>query len=118
MFLLILVYWYSAELYLIDSTVAELSPTVAVAIAAAFIVGGWFVYDLLCRSPLGRNEQAFSVVLLVIVSLLAWGLCQLFSGRGAYIHCDGRHRPTFAASNRPSHRSRLPRCPWPVSTSL
>ena len=86
MFLLILVYWYSAEVYLIDSTVADLSPTMAAAIAAAFIVGGWIVYDLLCRSPLGRNEQAFSVVLLVLVSLLAWGLCQLFSGRGAYIH--------------------------------
>ena len=86
MFLLILVYWYSAEVYLIDPTVADLSPAAAVGIAAAFIAGGWFVYDLLCRSPLGSNEQAFSLVLLLLVSLLAWGLCQLFSGRGAYIH--------------------------------
>ena len=86
MFLLILVYWYSAEVYLIDPTVADLSPAAAVGIAAAFIVGGWFVYDLLCRSPLGSNEQAISLVLLLLVSLLAWGLCQLFSGRGAYIH--------------------------------
>ena len=86
MFLLILVYWYSAEVYLIDPAVASMSPMTAVAIAAAFIAAGWLVYDLLCRSPLGRNEQAFSVVLLVLVSLLAWGLCQLFSGRGAYIH--------------------------------
>ena len=86
MFLLILVYWYSAEVYLVDPTVASLSPMTAVAIAAAFIVGGWIVYDLLCRSPLGGNETAFGLVLLVLVSLLAWGLCQLFSGRGAYIH--------------------------------
>ena len=86
MFLLILVYWYSAEVYLVDPTVASLSPMTAVGIAAAFIVGGWIVYDLLCRSPLGGNETAFGLVLLVLVSLLAWGLCQLFSGRGAYIH--------------------------------
>ena len=86
MFLLILVYWYSAEVYLIDSAVADLSSLAAVGIAAAFIAGGWIVYDLLCRSKLGQNERAFSLVLLVLVSLLAWSLCQLFSGRGAYIH--------------------------------
>lgn len=86
MFLLVLVYWYSAEVYLIDPSVMALSATPAVAIAAAFIVGGWFVYDLLCRSPLGNYERAFGVVLLGLVSLLAWGLCELFGGRGAYIH--------------------------------
>jgi uncharacterized membrane protein len=86
MFLLILVYWYSAEVYLIDPAVAELSSLAAVGIAAAIIAGGWIVYDLLCRSKLGQNEKAFSLVLFVLVSLLAWSLCQLFSGRGAYIH--------------------------------
>jgi uncharacterized membrane protein len=86
MFLLVLVYWYGAEVYLIDPSVAELSAGTAVAIAIAFIVGGWLVYDLLCRSPLAQNETLFSLVLLLLVALLAWGLCQLFGGRGAYIH--------------------------------
>ena len=86
MFLLILMYWYGAEVYLIDPGVADLSATMAVAIAAAFIAGGWVVYDLLCRSAISGNEKGFSVVLLLLVSMLAWGLCQLFSGRGAYIH--------------------------------
>jgi uncharacterized membrane protein len=86
MFLLILVYWYGAEVYLVDRSVAELSPSFAVGIAALFIVGGWLVYDLLCQSPLGKNDNAFSGVLFLLTALLAWGLCQLFSGRGAYIH--------------------------------
>lgn len=86
MFLLVLVYWYSADVYLIDPAVAALSAPVAVATAAAFIVGGWFIYDLLCRSPLGRNDSVFAAVLIVLVAALAWGLCQLFGGRGAYIH--------------------------------
>jgi len=86
MFLLILLYWYSAEVYLIDPTIAELSPATAIAIAAGCIVGGWIVYDLLCKSPLGKNEKLFGIVLFVAISALAWGLCQLFSGRGAYIH--------------------------------
>jgi uncharacterized membrane protein len=86
MFLLMLVYWYSAEVYLVDRSVAELSAPVAVGIAILFLVGGWLVYDLLCRSPLGRNDNAFAAVLFALTTVLAWGLCQLFSGRGAYIH--------------------------------
>ena len=86
MFLLILVYWYGAEVYLVDRSVADLTATAAIGIAVLFLVGGWLVYDLLCKTPLGNNDSAFSVVLLVLITLLAYGLCQLFSGRGAYIH--------------------------------
>ena len=86
MFLLILLYWYGAEVYLIDPTIANLSPAIAVAVAAGSIVGGWLVYDLLCKSPLANNDKLFGVLLFVAVAALAWGLCQLFSGRGAYIH--------------------------------
>src|SRR5210317_479409 len=85
-FLTALVYWYGAEVYLIDRSVAELSAPAAVGIAILFIIGGWLVYDLLCKSPLARDERAFSVILLLLSSALAWGLCQLFGGRGAYIH--------------------------------
>jgi uncharacterized membrane protein len=59
---------------------------VAVGIAVAYIVGGWFVYDLLCKSPLARDTRVFAVILLLLSSVLAWSLCQLFGGRGAYIH--------------------------------
>ena len=86
MFLLALIYWYGAEIYLIDRSVAELSATVAVGIGAVAIVAGWFVYDLLCRSPLGQNDAALGAVLFALTAVLAWGLCQVFSGRGAYIH--------------------------------
>jgi len=81
-----LVYWYGAEVYLIDRSVADLSSPAAVGIAIAFIAGGWLVYDLLCKSPLARDTRVFAVILLVLSSALAWGLCQLFGGRGAYIH--------------------------------
>jgi len=86
MFLLALVYWYGAEVYLIDPAVSDIAPFPAVGIAFGVLVAGWIVYDLLCRSRLGRNENVFAAILLLVVSLLAWGLCQVFSGRGAYIH--------------------------------
>lgn len=86
MALLVLVYWYGAQVYLIDPAVADLSVSAAVGIAVAYIVGGWFIYDLLCKSPLARDTRAFAVILLLLSSVLAWSLCQLFGGRGAYIH--------------------------------
>lgn len=86
MFLLALVYWYGAEIYLIDNTVFELSKATAIAIGAGFIVAGWFIYDLLCRSPLGRQQSVLSTLLLVGLAAAAWGLCEIFSGRGAYMH--------------------------------
>ncbi len=86
MFLLVLVYWLGAEVYLIDPSVANLTPLSAVGISLGFIVAGWFVYDGLCRSPLVRHSGLFAGVLLALATLLAWGQCQLFGGRGAYIH--------------------------------
>ncbi|MGI9247946.1 MAG: urate hydroxylase PuuD [Woeseiaceae bacterium] len=86
MAMLALVYWYGAEVYLIDPAVADLSVLAAVGIAIAYIVGGWFIYDMLCKSPLARDTRVFAVILLLLSSALAWSLCQLFGGRGAYIH--------------------------------
>jgi uncharacterized membrane protein len=86
MFLLALIYWYGAEIYLVDASVAPLSNPVAVGIAIGVLIGTWLVYDLMCKSPLGANDTLLSIGLLALVSLLAWGLCQVFSGRGAFIH--------------------------------
>jgi uncharacterized membrane protein len=84
-FLLCLLYYGQAEVYLIDPTVAAVSKPAAIAIGIAFLIGGWLIYDGLCRSPLGRNARALAVVLTVLLSAAAWALCHLFSGRGAYM---------------------------------
>ena len=86
MFLLVLVYWLGAGIYLIDPSVASLTPQAAIAISLAFIVVGWLVYDSLCKSRLAGNGGLFAGILLLLAALLAWGLCQVFGGRGAYIH--------------------------------
>ncbi len=85
MFLLGLVYFLGAEIYLIDRSVADLSVAAAIGIAVAFIVGSWVVYDLMCKSPLANDDRVFALALLIATAALAWGLCELFSGRAAYI---------------------------------
>src|ERR1043165_3574885 len=62
MFLLCLMYYGRAELYLIDPQVAALSKPMAIGIALASLLASWLIYDALCRSPLGRNDRWLGLV--------------------------------------------------------
>ncbi len=84
MVLLGLVYYSSSGL--IDPDVAQISQARGIVIGLSVLAGGWIVYDLALRSPLGRSEAAFAVFSLLVITLLAWGLTRIFSGRAAYIH--------------------------------
>ncbi len=85
-FLLALMYWYQAEIYTIDPSVMALSKPVAILIGVFTLLGGWLGYDLLCRSSLGERENLMAGVLIVALTVIAWALCQVFSGRGAFMH--------------------------------
>jgi uncharacterized membrane protein len=84
-FLLCLLYFGQPQVYLIDPAVMPLSSAAAIAIALAFLAGGWLAYDGLCRSPLARSERSLAAGVAVLCVAIAFGLCALFSGRGAYI---------------------------------
>jgi uncharacterized membrane protein len=83
--LMIIIYYFSAELYLIDNHVLPLPVWGAVAISVVGLIVGWGVYDGLCRSPLGNNDTALAAVGFVFLVALAWGFTLIFSGRGAYM---------------------------------
>jgi uncharacterized membrane protein len=84
-FLLCLLYFGQAQTYLIDPAVMALSTSGAIGIALAFLLGGWLIYDALCRVFFDRDERVLGLMLALLLSLAAWALCHLFSGRGAYI---------------------------------
>src|SRR6185295_8226549 len=71
---------------LIDPAVMALSKPAAIGLGLGFLVLGLIVYEGLCRSPLGRHELLLSGTLFLFLALGAWGLAQVFSGRGAFIH--------------------------------
>jgi uncharacterized membrane protein len=83
--LLCLLYFVRAEAYLVDPAVLPLTKSMAIAIALGVLIASWLIYDALCRSPLGRRTWALALAVAALIGAEAWGLCRVFSGRGAFM---------------------------------
>jgi len=97
-FALLVVIYYVGGGALIDPDVREMSLGTAVALGIGVIVAGGVVYDVMMKSPLGRNEKAFAVVAYVLIVVVALGLTRVFSGRAAYIHVGAIFGTIMAAN--------------------
>ncbi|CDX37868.1 conserved membrane hypothetical protein [Mesorhizobium sp. SOD10] len=84
--MLCVVYYAGADLFLIDPNVLNISVPVGILLSLATIGVGWIVYDLLCRSPLGKSDTGLMLVLYCVLVFIAWGLTHLFTGRAAFLH--------------------------------
>jgi uncharacterized membrane protein len=83
--LLAIIYWIGAGTYLVDRSVLDISPGTAIAISVGSIVGGWLVYDALCRF-LGGRETLLAGLVFAFVVVMCWVLFQVFGARAAYLH--------------------------------
>jgi uncharacterized membrane protein len=84
--LLGLIYYLSADLYLIDRSIMDLPVSAAVAISVVSLALGWVVYDQLCKSRAGAHTALLCALGFAFLVAASWGYTQVFSGRGAYIH--------------------------------
>jgi uncharacterized membrane protein len=84
--LLTIVYYFNAQAMMVDRTVADLSSWQAVGIGLGSLVVAWVVYDLLCRSKLGKHDLAFGAVIFAFLVGATWVLTHWLSGRASYIH--------------------------------
>ena len=84
--LLFAVYYLGSPGYLIDPSKADLSTGAAIAIGLGTIAVVLVIYEALIRSPLADKGKTFALILFGILVFVDWGLFQVFSGRGAYIH--------------------------------
>ena len=96
--LLVIVYYFGAEMYLIDRAVLDVPIWAAVLISIVSIVLGWVIYDRLCKSPVGRNDIRLMLVLFVVLVAIAWLYTQLFTGRAALLHL-GAFTATIMSAN-------------------
>ena len=85
-FLLAIVYYGGADLYLIDTEIADINNFQAIAISLCSILFGWIIYNSVCKSPLGNNSNFLLLLLFFFLLFLSWFYTSIFSGRAAFLH--------------------------------
>jgi uncharacterized membrane protein len=80
-------YLFNAGSFLVDKSVHDWSPGMAIAAALGFLIAFWLVYDLICRAFGQRRNGDLVVAVGVTVFVVAasWLACQLFAGRAAFL---------------------------------
>ncbi len=97
-FLLGIVYYSSAGVYLVDRSVSGIGVGAAIGVSLGLLAGGWLIYDALWRSALGRRRALTAWICFGLVIAAAWGLTHLLSGRAAFIQV-GAMMGTIMAAN-------------------
>jgi uncharacterized membrane protein len=85
--LFVLLYLWQASSFLVDTRVFDWSPQAAGATAVILLAAFWFVYDALCKllGGLANGERWVGLAVAAVIALTAWGSCQLYPGRAAYL---------------------------------
>jgi uncharacterized membrane protein len=81
--LMVLIYWYSAGVYLIDPQVAHLSKGHAILLSIAGIAVAWPLYYKLVRGV--QDERIVFAWMVAAVALAAWLYTGIFGARAAFI---------------------------------
>ncbi len=85
--LFVLLYVWNAGTYLIDKSVMDWSPSLAVSAAMGFLVVFWLLYDGICR-VFGFRQHGDAIVgalVFVVIALASWLATELFAGRAAFL---------------------------------
>ena len=96
--LMAVLYYVSADLYLIDRNIADISTLWAIAISMASLAFGWVIYDQLCKSKFGDDNNRLMVLLFFLLVAMAYGYTQVFTGRAAFLHL-GAFTATIMSGN-------------------
>jgi uncharacterized membrane protein len=83
--LFVALYYLQPRTYLIDSSVAAISPAFAIGASIGMLVAAWVVYDVLCRTVGNRSEAALAACVLALVTATAYGVAHLLAPRAAYL---------------------------------
>src|SRR6185312_349260 len=83
--LLVVLYWWHADVYMIDRNVAPITAAQAVAMSGGLLVAGWVVYDQLCKRLGFAHERVLGTLLVLFIAAVAWALSHVFGGRALYL---------------------------------
>lgn len=85
--LMVVLYLFNANTYMVDPRVFDMSPATAIALALGFLVMGWVVYDGICRlwGDKPGGDRMVGIGVLFYVAAATWLACHVFAGRAAFL---------------------------------
>ena len=85
MLLLAVVYYHNAGVLMVDKRVLLIPPSYAIIISLLSLIISWFIYDLLCKSNLIKNNILFILTIIILLVLISFGLTKLFGPKFAFL---------------------------------
>jgi uncharacterized membrane protein len=82
--LVVIVYYYDADLFLVDKSVLDLTPARAALFSLVSLAVAWGLYEAACRSRLAKHDLAFVIGGYVFLVGLTYAFTHVLSGRGAF----------------------------------
>jgi uncharacterized membrane protein len=80
-------YLWQAQTYMVDPQLIAWTQGEAVAVALAFLVGFWLIYDVLCRTIGARDggDKWVGLLVFLVVVGASWLATHVFAGRAAFL---------------------------------
>jgi uncharacterized membrane protein len=94
--LIVVLYYFNADTYLVDKSVADIPVAAAIAISLIGLAAAWVIYDVACM--LFKSDLVVGLLLVAMTAAAAYGASQVFSGRAAYLQV-GAMLGTIMAAN-------------------
>ncbi len=94
--LLVVLYYFDADIYLVDKSVADIPVGAAIAVSLIGLAAAWVIYDVACM--LFKSDLVVGLLLVAMTAAAAYGASQVFSGRAAYLQV-GAMLGTIMAAN-------------------
>lgn len=96
--LLVLIYYFGAESFMLDKAKSSLFAPDAIALGLTSLGASWAFYHLLCISPLGQSNRVVGAVWFIYLLLVAVLLDGLIADRAVYIHMGAIAGTAMAAN--------------------
>jgi len=94
-----------------DATPAQRG--VAFGASQALIFLGFFVYDVLWKSPLAKNEPAGAIISLMLFAAMALGLSRVMAGRALWLHLARQRLRQDDSDDFAAHAALADSTRWP-----
>ncbi len=83
--LLVIVYYFNGAAFLVDPSVHDVGPLIAISLSVCSLICGWIVYDGIWRTVGEASPRVATAISIAVLFGAIFGFSQVFSGRAAYI---------------------------------